>query len=273
MMKAGVIGHPVGHSLSPMIHTYWLEWHRLAGTYDKIDVPPGTLADAVRRLVEAGYTGFNVTIPYKTDIMPLCATLDDAARAVGAVNTVVIRDGILHGMNTDSYGFVRGMAAVENFDIMGRTAVVFGAGGAARAVVHGLRHAGVKWLSVCARTPEKFADGLADEVLPWAEAQDAVGMADILVNATPLGMTGYDRGADATALPDLAGLSPDAVVCDIVYRPLETPLLRAAAKRGCRTVDGLGMLLHQAAGAFAQWTGVLPAVNDELRNKVAEAAK
>jgi shikimate dehydrogenase len=251
MMKAGVIGHPVGHSLSPMIHTYWLEWHRLAGTYDKIDVPPGTLADAVRRLVEAGYTGFNVTIPYKTDIMPLCATLDDAARAVGAVNTVVIRDGILHGMNTDSYG----------------------AGGAARAVVHGLRHAGVKWLSVCARTPEKFADGLADEVLPWAEAQDAVGMADILVNATPLGMTGYDRGADATALPDLAGLSPDAVVCDIVYRPLETPLLRAAAKRGCRTVDGLGMLLHQAAGAFAQWTGVLPAVNDELRNKVAEAAK
>lgn len=273
-MKAGVIGYPVAHSLSPLIHQYWLDWHKIAGTYDRIEAPPATLPGTIARLVSEGYTGFNVTIPHKTDIMPLCQTLDDAARAVGAVNTVVIgADGLLHGMNTDSYGFVRGLQAQGDMDLHGVNAVVLGAGGAARAVAHALRHARVGWLAVCARTPEKFDADMADEIIPWEEAGDVLGTADLLVNATPLGMTGHDRGADATALPDLAGLPPDAVVCDIVYRPLETPLLRAASRRGCRTVDGLGMLLHQAAGAFAQWTGVLPAVTDELRHKVAEAAR
>lgn len=268
-MKAALIGHPVAHSLSPLIHGHWLEKYGIQGTYGTVDAGPGMLESAARRLADEGYSGFNVTIPYKRDIMELCAALDGAAQAAGAVNTVVIRDGNFYGLNTDAAGFVR---SLDGLDLSGRAVVILGAGGGARAIAHGVRQAGAGRVIVCARQPEK-ALGFADEALPWADAAGAMAGAALLVNATPLGMAGHDRGADAHALPDLAALPSGAVVCDIVYRPLATPLLRAAEGRGLRTIDGLGMLLHQAAAAFAQWTGVLPLVTDELRRKVTEAAR
>lgn len=272
-MKAVLIGHPVAHSLSPLIHRHWLARHGIRGTYGTLDVRAGALAAETERLAADGYTGFNVTLPYKRDIMELCAAVDGAAQAIGAVNTVVIRDGLLYGLNTDAAGFVR---SLHGLDLAGGTVVILGAGGGARAVAHGVRQAGAAKVTVCARRPEK-AQGFADEARPWADAAAAMDGARLLVNATPLGMAGHDKSADgqadARALPDLAALPPDAVVCDIVYRPLATPLLRAAAGRGLRTVDGLGMLLHQAAGAFAQWTGIMPEVTEELRRKVMEAAR
>lgn len=268
-MKAALVGHPVAHSLSPLIHGHWLEKYGIQGTYGAVDAPPGTLVETAKRLAGEGYSGFNVTIPYKRDIMELCSALDGAAQAVGAVNTVVIRDGHFYGLNTDAAGFVR---SLEGLELGGKTAVILGAGGGARAIAHGVRQEKAGRVIVCARQPEKAA-GFADEARPWADAARAIADAALLVNATPLGMAGHDRGADAHALPDLAALPPGAVVCDIVYRPLKTPLLQAAEGRGLRTIDGLGMLLHQAAAAFAQWTGVLPLVTDELRRKVMEAAR
>ena len=268
-MKAALIGHPVAHSLSPLIHRHWLAQHGIQGTYGVVDVAAGALADEARRLAAEGYAGFNVTLPYKRDIMALCTAIDGAAQAVGAVNTVVIREGQFFGLNTDAGGFVRSLGGV---DLSGGAVVILGAGGGARAVAHGVRQAGAARVIVCARQPEK-AEGFCDEARPWAEAAAAMAGARLLVNATPLGMAGHDRGADGHALPDLAALPPGAVVCDIVYRPLTTPLLSAAAERGLRTIDGLGMLLHQAAGAFAQWTGIMPEVTEELRRKVMEAAR
>lgn len=265
-MKAALLGHPVAHSLSPLIHRYWLEKQGIQGTYSLVDVPPGALPDTARRLRAEGYDGFNITIPYKRDIMELCDEIGAAARAVGAVNCVRIRDGRLHGTNTDAAGFVRGLGDVR---LAGARVVVLGAGGGARAVAHGVRAAGAAEIIVCARSPDKARD-FADEALPWDAAAGAMADAALLVNATPLGMSGYNSGH---ALPDLAALPPGAVVCDIVYRPLHTDLLRAGAARGLRTVDGLGMLLHQAAAAFALWTGIMPEVTQELRRKVMEAAQ
>ena len=268
-MKAALIGHPVAHSLSPLIHRHWLAQYNIQGTYGTVDVAAGTLAAATEQMIAEGYSGFNVTLPYKRDIMELCAAIDGAAQAVGAVNTVVIRDGQLYGLNTDAAGFVRSLGGL---DLSGGTVVILGAGGGARAIAHGVRQVGAGKVIVCARQPEK-AENFADEALPWAGAAAAMAGARLLVNATPLGMAGHDKGADAHALPDLAALPSGAVVCDIVYRPLTTPLLRAAADRGLQTIDGLGMLLHQAAGAFAQWTGIMPDVTEELRRKVMEAAR
>ncbi len=266
--RAFVIGHPIAHSRSPLLHGHWLRQLGLAGSYEKIDVAPDALAGFIAGLRDAGFVGGNVTVPHKSAVMALVDDLDDAARAIGAVNTLWFEDGHLHGGNTDALGFVANLdAEAPGWDQQGSRAVVLGAGGAARAVVYGLLGRGFD-IAVVNRTTETaraLAAHFGERVAAhhWGELSALLGGADLLINTTALGMS----GKPPLAL-DLAPLNRDAVVCDIVYVPLETELLRSARARDKRIVDGLGMLLHQAVPGFARWFGVTPAVTPELRAEI-----
>lgn len=264
-IKAAVIGFPVGHSLSPAIHNHWIAQYGLQGKYEARAAAPEHLRDAVRRLAEEGYDGFNVTIPHKQAVMALCDGLDDTARAIGAVNTVKMEDdGCLRGYNTDAYGFIENIRqSAPGFDFSRGAALVIGAGGAARAVVYGLRQAGAETVRIANRThehAEKIAHDFGVDVAECGTGAEGLKDVVLLVNTTPLGMKGQpELGFDVSLLP------PEALVCDIVYNPLETQLLKDAAARGLKTVDGLGMLLHQAARAFEIWTAIRPEVTPNLR--------
>lgn len=266
--RAFVIGHPIAHSRSPLLHGHWLKSLGLPGSYEKIDVAPEALHAFVAGMREAGFVGGNVTVPHKTAMLGLVDEADNAARAIGAVNTVWFEGGRLQGGNTDAFGFMANLdAEAPGWDGSARQALVIGAGGAARAVVYGLLDRG---LSVrVANRSSAAAEALAQSFarLPTAHALEEVPglLADtnLLVNATSLGMTGKP-----SLSIDLSGLGPSATVCDIVYVPLETPLLREARARGLRTVGGLGMLLHQAAPGFERWFGMRPSVTPALRSLV-----
>jgi shikimate dehydrogenase len=268
MRKACVIGHPVAHSLSPRLHGYWFSQLGLEGEYIARDVPPEKLADALNALAVEGYRGANLTLPHKQAAMALVHSLDAAAQAIGAVNTVVVQpDGSLHGMNTDAQGFA---ASITGMVGAGAQATVLGAGGAARAVVYALREMGLTRVRLCNRS-QNAAEALAAsfsgvEAWRWQAREDALVGSDLLVNCTSLGLT----GGEALTL-SLASLPKHAVVADIVYKPLETPLLAQARAAGFRGVDGLGMLMGQGAAAFAAWFGVQPQVDDALRRHMVEA--
>lgn len=271
-VKTGLIGHPVGHSKSPLIHAHWIAQYGLRGSYEAIDVDPESLPRAVSDLVRTGYAGFNVTIPHKTAVRTLCATLDESALRIGAVNTVVIgADGALHGKNTDSFGFAENLRAhAPDFDVKAGPALVLGAGGAARAVVDALLQNGCPEIFICNRTRE-HAQSLAREsrspgrviAAGWDVREGLLEQAALLVNATSLGM----KGQTPLDLP-LDRLPESALVTDIVYTPLETELLCRARRRGNRIVTGIGMLLHQARPAFAAWHGIMPDVSQDLMQKV-----
>lgn len=269
--RAGVMGWPVSHSLSPRIHGYWLERHGIDGRYDLLPVPPEELAGRVRSLAADGLVGANVTVPHKEAALRAADRADDNARRIGAANTLVVgSDGKVTASNTDGFGFLENLRAGDpDWRAGSGPAVILGAGGAARAVAAALQDAGVPGLILLNRTRER-ADALAQDlgnikVVPWTQREDALAEAALLVNTTTLGMTGQP----ALEL-DLDRLPQGALVNDIVYRPLVTPLLAAARARGNRTVDGLGMLLHQARPGFKAWFGVLPDVTDELRQRVLE---
>ncbi len=261
---ACVIGWPVEHSRSPLIHNYWLKHYRIAGAYRREAVPPEQFAAFIGSLAARGYVGANVTLPHKEAALALSAP-DDRARAVGAANTLWF-DGVLRSTNTDVEGFLRNLDSCARYwDRDLKKAVVLGAGGAARAVIFGLLGRGVERLVVVNRSRgraellrQKF--GARVEVAGWEELNSALADAALLVNATALGM----RGQPDLAV-DLARLAGDAVVADLVYVPVETPLIAQAKARGLRTADGLGMLLHQAVRGFALWFGKEPAVTAELR--------
>lgn len=267
-LKAAVVGFPVSHSLSPAIHSHWIKQYELQGSYDAREIPPEHLKESLLHMMEEGYTGFNITIPHKQSVMALCDELDDAARAIGAVNTLAAGgDGGLRGYNTDAYGFIENIRdAAPGFDFAAGAALVLGAGGAARAIVHGLLRHGAKDIRIANRTHER-AEKLARDfgVEEAACGTGAAGLKDValLVNTTPLGMKGQPPlDFDVSLLP------PDTVVNDIVYNPGETQLLKDAAGRSLKTIDGLGMLLHQAARAFEIWTGIGPEITVELREKL-----
>lgn len=267
-IKAAVIGFPVSHSLSPVIHNHWIKKYGLRGSYDAREVPPERLKESLLRLTGEGYTGFNVTIPHKQAVMALCDGIDDTARAVGAVNTLGVgAEGRLRGHNTDAYGFIENIKnAAPDFDFARGAVLVLGAGGAARAVVHGLLRAGAHNIRIANRTyghAEKLAGDFGVGVAACGTGADGLKDVSLLVNTTPLGMKGQPPlNFDVSLLP------PDAVVNDIVYNPPETDLLRDAAARGLKTVGGLGMLLHQAAAAFEIWTGIRPEIDVDLREKL-----
>jgi shikimate dehydrogenase len=264
--RACIIGHPVGQSRSPMIHGYWLRQLGLAGAYDRQDVPPADLPNVLRSLERRGYAGANVTVPHKEAAFKLVDEATPRARALQAVNTLWLQDGRLLGDNTDVTGFVDSLdAVVPDWDSSTRTATVIGAGGGARAVVAGLMDRGLARIAVVNRSPDR-AEALARhfgnqvQAAPFADLASLLQDTDLLVNTTSLGMRGQPPLDIA-----LDGLATKAMVADIVYVPLETPLLAAARDRGHQVVDGLGMLLHQAAPAFERFFGTRPAITAELR--------
>ncbi len=271
MTRAFVTGWPVEHSLSPLIHGHWLKRYGIEGSYEKLAKSPDEVESFLTGLPESQWAGGNVTIPHKETAFRVCATLDDAARAIGAVNTVWIEDGRLAGANTDAHGFLANLDdRAEGWD-QASTALVLGAGGAARAVIHGLLTRGFSDIVVANRTLGR-ADALArhfrDKVRPliWDRIAEEVPRAGLIVNTTSLGM----KGQPALEI-DFASARPDTVVTDIVYTPLVTPLLAGASEHGLKTVDGLGMLLHQAVPGFEKWFGRRPEVDNELRAVLLDA--
>ena len=268
--RACVIGWPVEHSRSPVIHGYWLKHYGIDGAYGKEAVKPVDIADFLRTLSEHGYVGANVTLPHKEAALRAVDQADTAAKAIGAVNTVWLdKQGLLHGSNTDAYGFMTNLQGLApDWQASCDVAMVLGAGGAARGVLYGLIAAGVRRVLLTNRTVAK-AETLAREfgspvdVLPWDKKDSALPACGLLVNTTSLGMTGQ---------PPLEIMVPalptTAAVADIVYVPLETPLLAAARERGLTAVDGLGMLLHQAVPGFEHWFGIRPDVTADLRAQV-----
>jgi shikimate dehydrogenase len=269
--KAGVIGWPVSHSLSPALHRYWLEAYGIDGTYEAIAVEPTNLAETLCSLQDQGFAGLNVTVPHKEAVAPLMDHLDPVAEVLGAVNLLVFdQNGSRQGFNTDGQGFLENVkAAVPDAELKGRRAVVLGAGGTAKAVAYALLQVGAQ-VTLANRTVAK-AQALAQmlgptDIVPWAEREAACEGAALVVNTTTLGMTGQP---DLSM--DLGALLSDAIVADCVYAPLETPLLKRARERGLMAVDGLGMLIHQARPAFKAWFGVEPEVTPELRDHLLKA--
>lgn len=263
---AGLLGWPVAHSRSPVIHNHWLREHGLAGRYVLFPVPPERVGDAVRGLAALSLRGCNVTTPHKQAVMPFLDRVDPLARRVGAVNTIVVEaDGSLSGLNNDGNGYVQSVRdAKPGWRPDAGPVVLVGAGGAARGIVASLADQGAVEIRLVNRTFER-AQALADEFGPpvrayrWEERTALLDGATLLTNATDRGMTG--KGALEL---DLGALPRDAVVGDIIYTPPQTPLLAAAKARGNVTVNGLGMLLNQARPAFKAWFGVMPQVTPAL---------
>ncbi len=269
---AGVMGWPIAHSLSPRLHGYWLEHHRIDGVYMPLAVAPDDLPAALSALPALGFRGVNLTLPHKEPALDLCHQVDELARRIGAVNTIVVREGKLVGSNSDAFGFLENLKeGAPEWRAAEAPAVVLGAGGAARAVIAALADAGAPEVRIVNRTRER-AEALAASlggalsVRSWEQRGDALAGAGLLVNTTTLGMAGQ-----AALDLDLAALPDQALVTDIVYAPLVTPLLETARARGNPIVDGLGMLLHQARPGFAAWFGLQPKVTPALRAFVLSA--
>lgn len=267
---AGVVGTPISHSRSPRLHQFWLRRYGISGHYIPMDVSSADLEEVIRTLPKLGFVGLNVTIPHKEHVLTLADQVSDRAAVIGSVNTLIFRDdGKVYGDNTDAYGFMANLTQNgAGWNPAAGPATVIGAGGAARAVLVALIDAGVPEIRLTNRSRNR-ADALQREfgqkvhVFDWVKAGNALDQATTVVNASSLGMVGKPE----MRIP-LDGLSKDAVVTDLVYTPLETPLLAYARSIGCRTVDGLGMLLHQAAPGFERWFGMKPDVDEDLREAV-----
>lgn len=261
--KACVMGWPISHSLSPRMHTRWLKQYGIDGTYEAKPVTAATLKDALAMLIDNGYAGCNLTSPLKEESLPLMDTLDDTALQAGAVNTVVIKGGRLKGYNSDGFGFVENLKYTQP-RWSGEKVVVIGAGGAARGIIANLVTAGAKHFTLINRTPdraEKLVESLKlkADIVAWADRDAALKDATLLINTSCLGMDGQE----ALDL-DLAALPVDAVVSDIIYHPLHTPLISGAIVRGNPVVEGIGMLIHQGRLGFRLWFDRDPEVTPDM---------
>jgi len=267
-LLAGVMGWPVMHSRSPLMHNHWFRQHGLAGTYVPLAIEPQGLAAALKALRPLGFAGCNLTIPHKQQAMTIVDEVDTVAKRIGAISCVVVRpDGSLAGTNNDWFGFVHNLKQEQpGWRADAGPVVVLGAGGGSRAVCYGLMQEGAKEIRLVNRTFVR-AKGIAGEfggpiqALPWEQRHDALEGAALVVNATSQGMVGQP----ALNLR-LDKLSKTALAADIIYIPLETPFLAAARQRGNRTANGLGMLLHQGRPAWQMWFGIEPVVTAELRS-------
>ncbi len=266
MIRAAVIGWPIEHSRSPLIHGHWLRTYGIAGSYTKVAVEPDQALEFFATLADQGLAGCNVTQPHKAAAFQAAAVRDASAEAVGVANTLWLEGGRLCAANTDTHGFMRHLeVSAPQWRERDRPVLVLGAGGAARGIVYGLLEAGVGQVRVANRTLARAEEiarhfGPCVRALGWDGVPGAAGDAGLLINTTSLGM------AKTGPLDfDVDRLPRDAVVADIVYVPLETQLLARARTRGLACVDGLGMLLHQAVPGFTRWFGVTPEVTDELR--------
>jgi shikimate dehydrogenase len=264
---AGVIGSPISHSRSPQVHGHWLKSLGIRGFYIPMEVAEDYLSEALRSLPKLGFVGVNVTVPYKERVLRLADHVSDRATIIGAANTLSFRDdGTIHADNTDGYGFIENLRqGAPDWDVTAGPAAVLGAGGAARAVVVALRDAGAPEILISNRTRLR-AEALQQEfgrklrVVDWVQAGNMLEHAATVVNTTSLGMV----GKPALRVP-LDGLQKGALVTDLVYAPLKTRLLEVAETMGCVTVDGLGMLLHQAVPGFERWFGMQPEVDAATR--------
>ncbi len=270
-IKTGVIGHPISHSKSPLIHNHWISKYELNGSYEAIDIKPENLNDELPRLLhQSGYSGFNLTIPHKEIALDICDEIDNLGKSIGAVNTIKLRasDNKIIGTNTDAYGFIHNIKqTLTGFNFCAGPAVILGAGGAAKAIIYGLLQENVPHIIITNRTRAK-ADKLAQidkriTVIDWNKRHEALDGVHLLVNTSALGMA----GKPALEI-DLSLLPVEAAVSDIVYAPLMTNLLDNAQKHGNSVVTGIGMLLHQARPAFELWYGVLPDVDQALESIV-----
>ena len=259
--RLGIIGHPIGHSISPVFQQAALHAIGFDGTYQPWDVAPGDVGEFIDGLRAPGTLGINVTVPHKEGVIPFLDEVDDWASTAGAVNTIVNRDGRLTGHNTDGIGFLRALREGADFEPRGRDVLVLGAGGSARGVVYALARAGVAQIFIANRTRERaerlaavsIDSGAAAEVLALSDAKEATGEVALIVNCTSMGMV---HGPDEHGTPlSAADIPPTVVVNDLVYNPLETPLLREAAKAGATTLGGIQMLVYQGAASFEMWTG------------------
>ncbi|WP_298968816.1 shikimate dehydrogenase [uncultured Roseobacter sp.] len=267
---AGVIGSPIAHSKSPRVHRHWLNKHGVKGFYIPMDVAARDLRDVLTTLPKAGFVGVNITIPHKEAVLDIADLITDRATLIGAANTLIFRkDGKIHADNTDGYGFLENLkAGAPNWIPTKGAAAVLGAGGAARAVIASLLDAGVPEILLSNRTrvrAEKLQSDFGNRirVIDWVQAGNMLEETSLVVNTSSLGMVGKPE----MRVP-LDGLKKSTVVTDLVYTPLKTKLLQVAEERGCVTVDGLGMLLHQAVPGFERWFGPRPDVDDDSRAAV-----
>lgn len=259
MKRAGVLGYPVGHSLSPKLHGYWLNYYGINGDYSAIEVLPEDLAAKLKTMHEQGYRGCNITIPHKEAALSLMDELSEEAKNIGAVNTVVMReDGAFFGTNTDAYGFIENLRqSVEDVKPYLEHCLILGAGGAAKAVHYALKQAGAKRVSISNRSRER-CEAFDAEIIDWEKKDAALEDVTLLINTTSLGMR-HQPPLDLS----LAALPNEALVTDIVYQPLMTDLLLQAKQRGNITVTGIGMLIYQAVPGFEAWFGQKPEVSPE----------
>lgn len=266
---AGVIGSPIAHSKSPQVHGHWLKKYGIKGFYVPMDVEADDLPNVLATLPCAGFVGVNVTIPHKEAALSIADFVTDHARQIGAANTLVFHDGKIHADNTDGYGFLENLkAGAPAWSPQTGSAALLGAGGAARAVIVSLLDAGVPEILLSNRTLERAERLQADfgdriTVVEWDQAGDMLQDANLVVNTSSLGMVGKPEMGVS-----LDRLGKRTVVTDLVYTPLKTRLLQTAEDKGCVTVDGLGMLLHQAVPGFERWFGPRPDVDDETRAAV-----
>lgn len=267
---AGVIGSPIAHSRSPMLHGHWLKVYGIRGYYIPMDVAQADLEAVLEALPKAGFVGCNVTIPHKEKVLAFADIVTDRAALIGAANTLIFRrDGKIHADNTDGYGFLANLRQhAPGWEASAGPAAVFGAGGGARAIISALIESGAPQIRLANRTRPR-AEALRSEfgakvtVFDWVHAAEMLDGAMTVVNTSSLGM----QGKPDLILP-VEALSPVATVTDLVYTPLRTRFLEDAARVGCTTVDGLGMLLHQAAPGFERWFGIRPEVTEETRRVV-----
>ncbi|MEM1075984.1 MAG: shikimate dehydrogenase [Pseudomonadota bacterium] len=267
---AGVIGMPIAHSKSPKLHTHWLRSYGVAGFYIPIEVASNDLGQVLRTLPKMGFVGVNVTIPHKESILQIADLVTDRATLIGAANTLIFRsDGKIHADNTDGYGFLENLkSGAPDWVPADGPAVILGAGGAARAVIVALLDAGVPEIVLTNRTRARSDKLQSDfgnriKVIDWVQAGNVLENAKLVVNTTSLGMVGQ-----AEMRVPLDGLRSGTVVTDLVYNPLRTKLLQVAEEKGCVTVDGLGMLLHQGVPGFERWFGPRPEVTEKTRQAV-----
>jgi shikimate dehydrogenase len=268
MRKAFVTGFPIKHSRSPLIHGHWLKKYDLEGSYKAVEVSPDSFPGFLDTLKDNDYVGGNVTIPHKEMAYVLCQKHEHAAEEIGAVNTLWFEDGQLCGGNTDAYGFLANLDASSPGWDKHKNALVLGAGGASRAIIYALKQRGLTDIRIVNRTlgrakelADRFGSGISAH--EWVAMPELLQNVSLVVNTTSLGM----EGKESLSI-DLSGVGSDALVTDIVYVPLETPLLKAAHDAGLKTVDGLGMLLHQAVPGFEHWFGIRPEVTAQLRDVI-----
>ena len=269
---AGVIGHPISHSKSPKLHNYWLSKYKINGFYIPFSVTTDKLQASIKSLISLGFNGVNVTIPHKTNVLSFADSVTDRAALIGAANTLYFsRSGKVHADNTDGYGFIQNIIdEIPDYDFYDKTAIIYGAGGSARAIASALISNGVKEVGITNRTRSKaqiISENLGAKVsvIDWRTAPETIQRADLIINATSMGMVGQPDFSQP-----ISRAKKTAIVIDIVYNPLITELLKEAKKLKLKTVGGIGMLINQAVPGFEHWFQKSPVIDDEIRRFIVE---